>query len=561
MDRYLLPLRSLRLGLAFLLSVTAASISAQSVDLARTFSQTSPGGTARGIALGGATTALGADLSTLTTNPAGLGLFTRSEFTITPTFRSINNDHTFLDGAASANRNNFGFGNLGVAIHSEGRGGNITSWTFGIGFNQVQNFYRTSRIEGYNQFNSIGDYLAQVAQNNYYFDNGDLFFEDPYADAAWSAFALDSIELGGPNAPPTFFSSASQGEVLQSVEWRERGRTNQWTIAGAINLDDRFHIGLGIDIIDIQYRNEILYQETDINNITTNTLAGGAGFDQLNYRDVVEHNGVGISATLGLIYQPTDFLRLGSSVKTPGYVSMKTTAVPRFETFFDDGAGYGTDAEIAQDFDYYLTLPWRANFGATFLFDDWGLLTAEAEYTDYRNSGFDQNTTTQEDSPYVEGLFASYNNQIDRENRDAWNFRGGIEIKPTDELYLRGGFAYYGSPYESGDLVYRDLQTYNFQTGRANTRTVDATRKVYSAGLGYRDRNWFVDAAWQLQEQRDARQIYQTPDRGFDTNDFTVKPFERGTNDGGLGAGFAPVIVSSLRRSSFFVTVGLNFGD
>ena len=41
-------------------------------------------GTARSMAMGGALSSLGADASVMATNPAGLGMYSRSELTITP---------------------------------------------------------------------------------------------------------------------------------------------------------------------------------------------------------------------------------------------------------------------------------------------------------------------------------------------------------------------------------------------------------------------------------------------------------------------------------------------
>src|SRR5689334_11005278 len=54
------------------------------IDNALLFSRTRPGGSARIQALGGAQTSLGGDYSSGFSNPAGLGMFNRSEFTITP---------------------------------------------------------------------------------------------------------------------------------------------------------------------------------------------------------------------------------------------------------------------------------------------------------------------------------------------------------------------------------------------------------------------------------------------------------------------------------------------
>src|SRR5689334_23884466 len=58
------------------------------VESALTFSQTTPGGSARIQAMGGSQIALGGDYSSAASNPAGLGMFNRSEVSLTPGFAS-----------------------------------------------------------------------------------------------------------------------------------------------------------------------------------------------------------------------------------------------------------------------------------------------------------------------------------------------------------------------------------------------------------------------------------------------------------------------------------------
>ena len=50
------------------------------------FSWTSPTGTARNQAIGGAAGSLGGDITSLFTNPAGLGFYKTGEFVLTPGF-------------------------------------------------------------------------------------------------------------------------------------------------------------------------------------------------------------------------------------------------------------------------------------------------------------------------------------------------------------------------------------------------------------------------------------------------------------------------------------------
>ena len=59
-------------------------IIAKNVEDALRYSQIFYGGTARFMSMGGAFTAVGGDISSLSQNPAGIGVFRSSEITVTP---------------------------------------------------------------------------------------------------------------------------------------------------------------------------------------------------------------------------------------------------------------------------------------------------------------------------------------------------------------------------------------------------------------------------------------------------------------------------------------------
>src|SRR5450756_860953 len=61
-----------------------AGVKAQNEEDALRYSQLFYGGTARFMSMGGAFTALGGDLSGISLNPAGTGVFRSSEFSLTP---------------------------------------------------------------------------------------------------------------------------------------------------------------------------------------------------------------------------------------------------------------------------------------------------------------------------------------------------------------------------------------------------------------------------------------------------------------------------------------------
>ncbi|RZJ64963.1 MAG: hypothetical protein EOO45_17425, partial [Flavobacterium sp.] len=60
------------------------------------FSQTNYGSSSRFKGMAGAQIGVGGDIGSINANPAGLGLFTKSEFNITPEFNSVSNESSYL---------------------------------------------------------------------------------------------------------------------------------------------------------------------------------------------------------------------------------------------------------------------------------------------------------------------------------------------------------------------------------------------------------------------------------------------------------------------------------
>ena len=85
------------IGLSGLLCLIASMTFAQSyVESALLFSRTRPGGSARIQGMGGSQIALGGDYSVGLSNPAGLGMYNRSEVTFTPAYSTYDTEAEYL---------------------------------------------------------------------------------------------------------------------------------------------------------------------------------------------------------------------------------------------------------------------------------------------------------------------------------------------------------------------------------------------------------------------------------------------------------------------------------
>lgn len=579
-------LRSLAVPLLAVLLAGAAP-RAQAQDLADylRFAETNPAGTARGLGLGGAMTALGGDFSAATLNPAGLGLYRRGEVTFTPSLRIGTSTTDFIGTSAQASRTNFGFGQLGIVftnpiyrardLGSQNTSG-LKSYTIAIGFNQQNNFWRTYEGRAINPFNTFGDALAGQANGSGPDGLG------AYQFAAFRSYYIDTLfnpNNTGPgqlrSAPNFYLPIADSAGLQQEFTIAERGRVNQWTIAGALNFGDNFFLGLGIGIMDYNYRSEVTLIERDVNNLYSGLTPGGyTHIQRMDFTDVTTITGVGVNARLGLLWQPLDFFRIGASIQTPTYASLTLAYGPELYMVDDANVREPNGGNLqAGSFDYDNVTPWRANGGVAFIIGKRGLISADVEYVDYSSGSFRGGADNSAE------YFRLLNRELPRGFVSAINYRFGAEFRPTNRVFVRAGYALNSTSLASGETgpnpdgiyTYRaelaDLSTYNAATGTYQTRPVERTRTMISFGVGYRTRDWFIDftGAYLTQEEMSLlHPSYVTPGSlAFLPNGATSvqsAPFTTGRNSGGIGGGFEPQLLHKTNFLNFFLTVGFTIG-
>ena len=148
-------MKSIRIILIALGLSVPFMVSAQTDIDALRYSQSSLAGTARFVGLGGAFGAVGADFSSLSENPAGIGLYRHSEFTFTPSVYAEQTSSTFLNQTGVDNKFNFNIGNLGLVFSKPLSNDNATdgwkSISFAVGYNRLNNFNTRTSYEGTNK--------------------------------------------------------------------------------------------------------------------------------------------------------------------------------------------------------------------------------------------------------------------------------------------------------------------------------------------------------------------------------------------------------------------------
>src|SRR5258706_3187514 len=124
------------------------------------FSRIRPGGSARIQAMGGTQVSLGGDYSSGYSNPAGLGMYNRSEITLTSGYNSAYTSSDYLGSSTGSTQSKVIVPGVSFVFHSDKNNGALLGGTFGITFNRINDFNRTFEYGGTNSQNSIIDYFA-----------------------------------------------------------------------------------------------------------------------------------------------------------------------------------------------------------------------------------------------------------------------------------------------------------------------------------------------------------------------------------------------------------------
>ncbi len=432
----------------FIFMFAVLGIKAQNdVDVLR-YSQTTVGGTARSIGFGGAVGSLGADFSSLNVNPAGIGLYKKSELSITPTFY-VSKLNTSMNGFNnSANKDNFNLNNYGlVSVRDLKAKKGLKYIQFGIGVNRTNNFNNYYHITNENAESSLmTDYQAQAYGNSP--DDLDRF--STYL--AWDNYLLDTTKVY--NGTWRYTSPLTNGGVTQELKNTTWGSMNEMNITIGSSFSDILYLGGSIGFPFVRYFEEYEYTETDLADTIND-------FDKFILDKKLETHGSGINFKLGMIFRPLGFLRFGLAFHSPTWMNLNDDYSSQISRYWDSGKLTKTSSPQGH-YSYEITTPMKIIGSATFTLARFIMLSADAEYINYSDGRLNSHDYG----------FYDENAEVRDKYKPTINIRTGAEIR-LRPMSFRAGLAYYGSPY-------------------ANELN-DGSFWIASAGLGYRDRIVFVD--------------------------------------------------------------------
>ena len=342
-------------------------------------------GTARAMAMAGAFTSLGADLSSMSINPAGLGMYRHNDISVTP-MMSFARSKTNAPEYGNNSRDRFSMANIGVVINAYEGSRSLVSLNIGFGYNRIADLNYDYAFQRQNQAATIGDayarqlYWGGISKYSFYNGGGsgnwnwnNIAPEYWNAALAYRGFLIDQVDPNKPDSwQPTWVTP--NADVDHYTMLRSKGSIGEYVLSVGANINNKIYIGASLGIQSVYQRTYIDYVEEYFYSDPSQAIPdfGNSGLDyqllrwKLNQSVIVDGTGVNFKA--GVVYRPTANLRLGVAIHTPTYYSLDR----KFQSAAA-GLAYAnndTDPNVKPDDEGYISTAGDPNMTSPLLVDD-----------------------------------------------------------------------------------------------------------------------------------------------------------------------------------------------
>ena len=476
-------------------------------------------GTARYVGMGGAMEALGADISTIGTNPAGIGLFRRSM--VNASFGMVNQSD--VESFGDANKTNMSFDQAGFVYSM--RSGRSSYVNFGFNYSKSKNFDQIlsaagrlngasqNKLSGMKNYNGVytlksnngtlSSDNAACNQVDYLYSNvllGDkrsiLADQDGnmIGDGAYGFLVRPTVNADGTTTyAPTYYNASDYAFGRGNT-----GYIGQYDFNISGNSNDRFYWGVTFGLYDVHYNSTSAYSE--------NLLDGNTGIGSVTLNDERRITGTGFDVKAGVIFRPVEEspFRVGLYVHTPTWYDLTTRNYTRLVNNLNENYGAHDSGEVGESYDFKFYTPWRFGVSLGHTIGNYLAIGATYEYADY--SGCDVRINDG-------GTYDYWGNYYDESHRDeamkenikqvlkgVSTLKLGIEFKPEKNFAVRLGYNYVSPMYSADGYKDGTLNSYgSYYSSATDYTNWKATNRI-TAGAGYYYKNWSFDIAYQYSQ-------------------------------------------------------------
>lgn len=470
-------------------------------------------GTARYVGMGGAMEALGADLSTIGTNPAGIGMFRRSMVAGSFGFNSQQDAKSF----GNANKTNMSFDQAGFVYSM--RSGRHSMLNFGFNYTKSKNFDQiltaAGRLNNASQNklsamkNANGVYDLQ-SKNNGLVSNSGAYSQ---ADYLYSNVLFNHYKEPAENKPADPTNAGLKDGVIvydntglpvyYNATGYDFGRSTtgyigQYDFNVSGNSNDRFYWGFTVGIYDVHYNSSSLYSESLVD--------GGKAIGDVAMNDERKITGTGFDVKAGLIFRPAEEspFRIGLYVHTPTWYDLTTRNYTVLENNTNEAYGSTERGKSSESYDFKFYTPWRFGVSLGHTVGNYLALGATYEYADYTTNDIRVNDGGEVDywgnyyetSSRDEAMKQNIKNSL----KGVHTVKVGMEFKPEKNFAVRLGYNYQSAMYNKNGFKDGSLESYGTYYASTTDYTNWKDTHRFTAGVGYNYGKFSFDLAYQYSQ-------------------------------------------------------------
>lgn len=451
-------------------------------------------GTARFQAMSGAFGAVGGDLSSLNSNPAGTALLNSNIAGATLSNYWNTNHSNYFGSSTSNSSNSLDFNQLGGALVFINNAAN-SEWkkfVVAVNYDNRNEFENNVYSQGVNPNRSIADYFNAFAngfnglggirlgtlQNALY---EDLNFADQQAWLGYQSYAISPVDPTNSNDPniTNYQSNVPSGNTYyQENSVSTTGYNGKLAFNMSSSYKDRLFIGINLNahFTDFIQYSSLYESNRGTENLNTATL------HEVVFNNEMRTYGNGFSFNLGAIAKLTNNFRVGLSYESPTWYQLTDELSQSVSSAYKTGPNdIPANTESSTTINpyiiniypsYRLQTPGKMSGSMAFLFGKKGLISFDYGLKDYGTTTF---------KPKNDQYYNSVNTKMENALGLASEFKVGAEYR-IKQVSLRGGYRFEQSPYENGRTV-GDLQG-------------------FSSGLGYSFGKSRIDMAYSFSQRK-----------------------------------------------------------
>lgn len=514
-----------------------SAIFAQSVTGAYTISQHDLRGTARFMSMGGAFGALGGDLSAISQNPGGIGIYRSNEIGLTLGVDAMQSQSECSGFSQSGRMTRFNLNNLGAVFTLRLPSGVMPNLNFGFTYNKGASFNRRFKGGMPQLRTSLSNYIAGLS-NASGLTEADVKTTDSYdpynppvgaRNVPWLSIlgydALLTNPEGDPDNPRWYGQFGDGTTGSGGFEVQEKGSVDEYNIAIGGNISNVLYWGMDFDITTVDYRIQSMWGESLENAYVYNPDKEQVGrySSEWALHDNYRLNGTGFNFKLGVILKPIQELRLGLAFHTPTYYNLSDSYYDTHVSFrypfkMDYNQTWANDGYPAGN-TFSLRTPWKIIASAAGVIGNSLIVSADYEWNGYGTMRYSDANMYGYYDPWYDwddpwsdwgGWYGKpatkapgrtdYVNANDYANsyireiyRDSHTLRVGAEYRVIPSFSIRAGYSYSTSPVTAKT---KDGEIEVPGTGVMTNYSLDNGTSYITCGVGYRHKGFYVDFAY-----------------------------------------------------------------